>query len=462
MKPEAKPERYAIIDVETTGGRPGRDRITEIAIALVEHGEIIDEFTSLVNPERAIPYQITRITGIDNEMVKSAPRFYEVAKRIVEITEGAVFVAHNVRFDFGFVAHEFRRLGYTFTRKQLCTVRLSRKVFPGLKSYSLGNLCKHFGIKNNAAHRAWGDVDATVQLFQRLLKGRDEDTPIRLQAEIATSKLPRQLDPQKVDALPDTPGVYYFFDATGKPVYIGKSTQIRKRVLSHFSAAHKSKRGLQMMERIADVDFVETGSELIALLHENSEIKKHQPKYNRAQLKRYFKVGVFAEEDAKGYLRLQIKKLEKGLEPIAPFPEKGAAEGALRRKAEEFGLCLHRCGLVTCRGSGACLYQQLTLCQGVDETAKSYNERVELALTGLLFGESSFLVLGPGRESEERSIVAVVNNQYLGFGYIESALIDDNNLSGLLDHIESFPEEPGVRRIIQQYTKHHPQELLVL
>lgn len=453
-------ERYAIIDVETTGGRPGRDRITEIAIALVEDGEVIDDFTTLLNPEVSIPYEITRITGIDNEMVKGAPRFFEVAKQIVEITEGAVFVAHNVRFDFGFVAHEFRRLGYTFQRKQLCTVRLSRKVFPGLRSYSLGNLCKHFGITNNAAHRAWADVEATVQLFKLCLKGRDEKAPLRLQAEIATSKLPRQLDPKRVDELPDTPGVYYFLDITGKPLYIGKSTQIRKRVFSHFSAAHKSKRGLQMMERIAEIDFVETGSDVIALLHENSEIKKHQPRYNRAQLKRYFKVGVFSEEDSKGYLRLGIKKLEKGMEPLASFPEQGAAEGALRRKAEEYGLCLHRCGLVTCRGSGACLYQQLQLCQGVEESPEAYNSRVEDALKGLLFGESSFVIVAPGREPQERSLVAVQKNRYLGYGYAAMDLVKENDPASLIDFIKAKPEEPGVRRIIQQYVKLHPNEVM--
>ncbi|MFK7971873.1 MAG: exonuclease domain-containing protein [Bacteroidia bacterium] len=460
---KATTERYAIIDVETTGGRPGRDRITEIAIALVEDGEIVDEFTSLVNPERAIPYEITRLTGIDNDMVKSAPRFFEVAKRIVEITEGAVFVAHNVRFDFGFVAHEFRRLGYTFTRKQLCTVRLTRKIFPGLKSYSLGNLCKHFGLTHTAAHRAWSDVEVTVQLFQKLLAGKTEDAPLRLQSEIATSKLPRKLDPLKVDELPDTPGVYYFLDEDGKPLYVGKSTQIRKRVLSHFSAAHKTKRGLQMMERIADIDTVETGSELIALLHENSEIKKYQPTFNRAQLKRYFKVGVFSHTDTNGFIRLKIQKLELVEdEPIAAFPEQGVAEGALRRKAEEFGLCLHRCGLVTCRGSSACLYEQLQLCQGVNEEIESYNRRVEDALTGLLFGEASFVVVGKGRNEEEHSLVAVVNNQYVGFGYIDRDLVNYKDRASMLDHIQSYPEQPGVRRIIQQYVKTHPKEVFGL
>jgi DNA polymerase-3 subunit epsilon len=256
--------------------------------------------------------------------------------------------------------------------------------------------------------------------------------------------------------------VYYFLDTSGKPLYIGKSTQIRKRVFSHFSAAHRSKRGLQMMERIADIDFVETGSDVIALLHENSEIKKYQPRYNRAQLKRYFKVGVFSQEDSKGYLRLEVRKLEKGTEAIAAFPEQGAAEGALRRKAEEYGLCLHRCGLVTCRGSGACLYQQLQLCQGVEESPQEYNTRVEDALKGLLFGKSSFVIVAPGREPQERSLVAVQNNRYLGFGYAEIDLLNEQDPSSLLDFVKAKPEEPGVRRIIQQYVKLHPEEVIAL
>lgn len=455
-KKVTKPERYAIIDVETTGGKPGRDRITEIAIALYEKGEIIDQFSSLLNPERPIPYDITRLTGIDNDMVKDAPKFFEVAKEIVEITEGAVFVAHNVRFDFGFVSHEFRRLGYTFTRKQLCTVRLARKVFPGLKSYSLGNLCKHFGITNSAAHRAWADVDATVQLFHKMVDSHDGAGSLRLQSEIAMSKLPRKLHPDKVDQLPETPGVYYLLGETGTPLYIGKSTNIRKRVLSHFSAAHKSRRGLKMMESIADIDFVETGGELVALLLENAEIKTHQPAYNRAQRRVHFKAGIYEKVDKKGYRCLEIAKLRADEEPLAAFPEAGQAEGQLRRKADVFGLCLHRCGLVSCRGAEACFYQQLQLCKGVDEDVDVYNQRVEDAVASLQFGEATFVIVEKGRHDAERAVVAVERNRYLGYGYIDTAIAEAEAWEQVQDVIQSQPELPGVRSIIQQYMRAHP------
>ena len=161
---------YAIVDIETTGGKATRHRITEIAIVLHDGKKILDQWETLINPECYIPHGITELTGITQEMVQDAPKFYEVAKTIVEKTEKAIFVAHNVRFDYGFLREEFKRLGYTFSRRQLCTVRLSRKAFPGLRSYSLGKLIKHFGIKVNDRHRAMADTLATVELFEKILR----------------------------------------------------------------------------------------------------------------------------------------------------------------------------------------------------------------------------------------------------------------------------------------------------
>ncbi|HOI87387.1 MAG TPA: 3'-5' exonuclease, partial [Lentimicrobium sp.] len=161
---------YAIIDVETTGGNFASERLTEIAIYLHDGEKIVDEFSTLINPEQSIPFMITRLTGITNEMVAGAPRFYEVAKKIVEMTEGATFVGHNASFDYNFIRHEFKRLGYNFRRQTLCTVRMSRKLLPGLPSYSLGNLCEMLGIRIENRHRAAGDALATVKLLELLLK----------------------------------------------------------------------------------------------------------------------------------------------------------------------------------------------------------------------------------------------------------------------------------------------------
>ena len=170
----AKKRDFAIIDIETTGGDPKSDRITEIAVIRHNGKEVVDSFTSLVNPLMPIPHHITRITGIDNAMVADAPKFFEIAKRVVEITQDTIFVAHNVRFDYSFIQKEFRQLGYTYTRPQLCTVKLSRKVIPGYASYSLGKLCKALGIHNEARHRAWGDASATVNLLELLLEKSEQ------------------------------------------------------------------------------------------------------------------------------------------------------------------------------------------------------------------------------------------------------------------------------------------------
>jgi len=173
-------KKYAIIDIETTGGMAKRDKITEIGIVIHDGEKIVDTYESLINPGRHIPPNITRITGITDDMVADAPRFYEVAKTIVEMTEGAIFVAHNVRFDYSFIKEAFNDLGYTFSKRQLDTVRLARKTFPGLKSYSLGNLIKHFGIKVNARHRALEDAIATTELLELIFAKEDSADNIKM------------------------------------------------------------------------------------------------------------------------------------------------------------------------------------------------------------------------------------------------------------------------------------------
>ena len=224
--------KFAIIDIETTGGRARDERITEIAIALHDGEKTIETFETLINPERSIPYYITKITGIDDQMVAQAPRFYEVAKRIIQLTEGSIFVAHNVRFDYSFVQEEFRRLGYTYTRKQLDTVRLAREAFPGLGSYSLGALIERFNIKVKDRHRALADVLATVKIFEMIMAKKEnmdraEDFVNR---GVKESQLPASLNLEKLHALPDQCGVYYLHDANGDVVYVGKSINIKKRI----------------------------------------------------------------------------------------------------------------------------------------------------------------------------------------------------------------------------------------
>lgn len=463
-------ERYAIIDVETTGGDPKRERITEIAIVLHDGQQVIDQFQSLVNPEVPIPDFITRVTGIDNDMVRDAPRFFEIARQVVEMTEGAIFVAHNARFDYSFVQKEFRRLGYTFTRKQLCTVKWSRKLMPRLRSHSLGNLCKHLNIDNPQAHRAMSDAMATTTLFEHLLQlangsAQDNPAPHTLSQEVALNKLPPHLNRELIDALPESTGVYYFLDAGGRVLYVGKSTCIRKRVMSHFSAAHKSRRTMELIDLIHDLNWVETGSELIALLHENEEIKRLQPPYNRAQRRDSFKIGVYREETEQGYLRLRIDKYRVKDGPVAGFAGRSQAEAALTRWGRHFQLCPKLYDLEG--GEGRCFHHQLHICLGAcvgDEEPDPYNERVLRAITALSYGRDqldSFLVVGAGRHESERSVVLVRHGAYQGHSYLDTDLLDQSPA----DIAESIPprkEIPDVQRIIQGYVKKHPKEVLSL
>jgi len=230
-------KRFAIIDIETTGGLPKRDKITEIAIVIHDGKQIIEQFDTLINPERPIPPEITRITGITNDMVLHSPKFYEVAKQIVEMTEGKVFVAHNVRFDYGFIKEEFNRLGYTFTRRQLCTARLSRKAFPNLSSHSLGNLIRHFNIQVEHRHRALDDALAAAEIFVQTMRENQtlKATNKMISRGIKETQLPKNMSLDQLLELSENCGIYYFRNSYQKIIYIGKAINIQKRVFSTFS-----------------------------------------------------------------------------------------------------------------------------------------------------------------------------------------------------------------------------------
>ncbi|MCK7473966.1 MAG: exonuclease domain-containing protein [Rhodopseudomonas palustris] len=219
---------YAIIDIETTGLSPVNEKITEIAIYLHDGEKITDSFTTLINPERRISAHITQLTGITNEMVENAPRFWEIAKDIVALTENRIFVAHNASFDYNFIRSEFKSLGYNFSLNRLCTVKLSRKIIPGYKSYSLGNLCNSLNIKVTDRHRAMGDAFATVKLFELLLS---KDKTLR---QKTNSKF-YNIEASKIANLPEETGVYYFYNQQGEIIHAGKSKDIRSRVFSHFN-----------------------------------------------------------------------------------------------------------------------------------------------------------------------------------------------------------------------------------
>ncbi|MBC8110897.1 MAG: 3'-5' exoribonuclease, partial [Verrucomicrobia bacterium] len=393
---------YAIIDIETTGSKPSYDRITEIAIVIHDGEKIIENFSTLINPERFIPYFITELTGISNEMVQDAPKFYEVAKKITEYTNGNIFVAHNVRFDYSFVKAEFAALGYNFSKKTLCTVRLSRKLIPGQLSYSLGKLCHSLGIPLKNRHRALGDAEATAILFDRLLKIENPELQVAelVKQEAKAMTLPPFLNKEIIDKLPAVPGVYYFHDEFGNVIYVGKSKSIRNRIIQHFGIDIKSRKAVEFKGLIHDVSYERTGNELVALLLESDEIKRLKPRFNSQQKRnRQGFFGIFQETDEAGYNNLFVERLTNmKQEPLTVLENGLKAKDFLLFKMLKYRLCEKKCKLY--HGKGACFYFHLHQCNGAclgQEAPEDYNQRVQEATDSFSFQQESMFIVGNGR-----------------------------------------------------------------
>ncbi len=438
--------KYAIIDIETTGLSPKNEKITEIAIFIHNGNEIVDEFTTLINPEKKIPYRIVQMTGINNQMVESAPKFYEVAKKIVEITEDAVFVGHNVRFDYGFVRQEFLSLGYDYQRSTLDTVQLSRNLIPGQPSYSLGKLCRNLGINNQARHRAAGDALATVELFELLLSIDENLSPT------ASKKAGLEVNRSLTDGLPHETGVYYFYDKQDELIYVGKSVDIHNRVLSHLNN-HQHEREQKMKNQLARVDYKVTGSELVALLLESAEIKKYQPIYNRAQRRTFYNYGLYSFEDEQGYVRLKLTKMIDRANPVYTYNSIQEGKEHLYKLCEQFGLCQKLTGLY--ETSGSCFHYQIHQCNGAcigKEPPPEYNIRVKQALKNYHFDRQNFMLVDRGRNNDEKAVVWVQNGRYVGFGFVPVGNFD-GTISKLEEFIQPQTDNKEVRRIILSYMK---------
>ena len=411
---------FSVVDIETTGNGYKGQKITEISIFTFDGKHIVDEFTSLVNPEQNIPAFITNLTGIDNAMVRNAPKFYEIAKKIAELTQDTIFVAHNVNFDYNIIQAEFKSLGFDFKRKKLCTVRLSRKIIPGLNSYSLGAICSSEKIPINGRHRAKGDAEATTELFRRLIE-RDDEFVINsfLNPRSRQATLPPLLEKKIVDNLPETFGVYYFKNAAKEVIYVGKANNIKQRVISHFY--DKKKKEQNMCLETADITFTETGSELLALLLESSEIKHIYPKYNRAQRKAGEAVGLFSYEDQKGIMHLAYNRLKLVPNTITKYYTVAECRNHLEYLCKEFELCPKYCHLQT--NVSSCFHYQIKECKGIccnEETVETYNVRVQEAIKSVGIGAKNLVIKETGRSENEIGFALILDGIYKGFGYVET------------------------------------------
>jgi DNA polymerase-3 subunit epsilon len=452
---------YTIIDIETTGGNAQHDKITEIALYVHDGSKVIDEFVTLINPERPIPYYISQLTGITDDMVVNAPRFYEVAKRIVELTEGKIFVAHNAPFDYRFIQSEFKQLGYNFDRETICTVRLSRKLIPGKASYSLGNLCSDLGIRINDRHRAAGDALATVKLFDLLLSVNKHNDSDALSAVPDKKGLHPNLNLSAISKLPEETGVYFLYDDRGELIYVGKSLNIRQRVQQHLGSVKTARAG-EMRSRVADVSYEITGSELVALLMETEEIKKSKPIFNRLGRRIGNQIGLYHYEDENGYLCLKAKRMSSadGI-PLTTFSTAEESRDFIDRLIDEFNLCQTLCGLYT---SGlACFHYEIKKCFGAcvdEESADSYNLRVQKAISSIGLATKSFLLFDKGRNDSEKSVVKVINGKLIGYGFFDPSSID-GNLWLIDDIITHCSDNRDAHQIIKSFlTKAKPSNVI--
>jgi len=387
------PERLVILDCETTGGKPTFHRIIEVGLVIVEHGEIVQRWQSLVDPETPLPVAIRQLTGIDEDMLAGAPTFAQIAETLLHHLEDRILVAHNARFDHAFLKNEFARIGVSFRTRQLCSVKLSRRLFPGQRGHGLDAIVRRFGLSVRDRHRAFDDALAVWQFFLRIGESIGPDEIDAACGDLlARPALPPQLDPGEIERLPSSPGVYYFYDAADRLLYVGKSVNLRDRVMSHFNQDYRNPKDLRISASIAHIDFETTASDLGAQLLESRQIKALAPLHNR-RLRRLVRLFEYKlQPDCDGYLRVRIDAVERPdpgsdlAQQFGLFRSRRQAVQRLEKLSRDFLLCQKLTGLQSDRstaGRTPCFAHQLKRCLGAccgKEPAERYNERLSSAL----------------------------------------------------------------------------------
>lgn len=431
--------KYAVVDIETTGARTQFDKIIEIAILLTDGQTILDEYQTLIHPERRVPPFITGLTGIHDDMLQDAPKFFQVAKDIQLFTQDAVFVAHNVRFDYSFLKNEFQQLGGTFSRKTLCTVRLARKIIPGLPSYSLGKLCESIDIPLSDRHRAYGDAKATTLLLHKLLA--DDNKKLFssfIKEESSLGTLPPQLDKGEIEKLPQKAGVYFFYDDEQRLLYVGKSLNIQKRVMGHFQVQAKTLRDRDFKTKVCEIDFEEMGNELIALLKEAHFIKEHQPLFNKALRRKYCRFGLFAVEE-EGAQHLKIQTLHNHEEPLMEFGTRRAAQKYLEKLVEKYKL--------------DAFYTDLKdLEKQASDIPLLHNIKMQAILKDHSYPYESFLIVGPGKSFHDKGVILVEEGCFKGSCFIDGEFAIEN-VETLKSHLQPMEETHDHKKIILSFLR---------
>ena len=430
---------YAVLDLESTGGKYNEEGITEVAIYKFDGQEVVDQFISLVNPERPIQHFVVRLTGINNKMLRNAPKFYEIAKRVIEITQDCIIVAHNAEFDYRILQLEFDRLGYDYQRKSLCTVELAKDLLPEEESYSLGKLVRSLGIPLTDRHRANGDAMATVKLF-KLLLSRDTSKKI-IQSSVNLNQK-KKLDTKfqdLIEQVPSSTGVYYLHNANGKIIFIDKSKNMKKRVAQHFTGSNKKSKQLQA--EVEAVSAEPTGSMLIALLKSREENLLNRPKQSRPGKKLSFTQQITTSKDDEGYLNLKIERADTRKESLATFTNIHSAKAHLKKIVDEYDLSLLKTSLSNNNKEA----QKL-------EPAESYNVKVRRYKEDQSLNGKNQIIIDRGRSREERAAILIEKGQLKGYGYynLNHQLSSPDILKRIITPLKNSAD---MRHLVQDYLR---------
>lgn len=398
--------KFAVVDVETTGGSPAKGRITEIGIAIVENGAVSQTYNKLLNPEVLVPVYITALTGITNEMLVDQPKFEDVAQEVYDLLDGCVFCAHNVKFDYAFVRAAFQQVGIRFNATQkVCTVKYTRRVVKGLKSYSLANLCKRFGIENKNPHRALGDALAASQVLN-FVQHLDRTNLLKefLKNKSAEFALPQKIEADVVRSLPEKPGIYRFLNEKDEVLYIGKAQNIKKRVKSHFTGTAKDAKYQRLNREVSDITFQLAGSDAIASLLEDHEIRHRWPPYNKAQKRPKPRFGVYEYIDRAGRIRLGINKVTNSFPALRRFHSLYAARLWLFEIIEEFQLSPQLAGLPAM--------------VDFENDIEVHTRRYVLFKNKWESDQTHLIILKEGRNAHETGFIFVSDGEYRGVGFM--------------------------------------------
>jgi DNA polymerase-3 subunit epsilon len=457
----------ACVDLETTGGMAVHHRIIEVGIVLLEGGEIVERWSSLVNPGQRIPSSIEDFTGISNDMVTDAPSFADLRAEVRRRLDGRLFIAHNARFDYGFVRNEFRRVGEKFSAPVLCTVRLSRALFREHARHNLDALIERYGLDCGQRHRALGDAAVLPPLLAAFETAAGcERLHAAATAALNESRLPPHLPADLAEDLPEGPGVYLFRGEGGALLYVGKSRNVRSRVFEHFATGHRSSKESKLAHQVRSVEWVATGGELGALLLESRLVKELAPTTNR-RLRKPAELQCVRLVAGHGGLEVRIEPLDAAddegeADLYGPFRTERDARRALEGKAREAGLCLKTLRLE--HGEGSCFARQLGRCRGACvglEPRALHDARVRLALASLRLKPWPF----PGaigiRERGapgEGDVLHVIDRwRHLG------TAADEEQVAALVERAGGAPFDPDGYRIIARCLERvAPRDLVML